>query len=418
MVDDGADVGWVPQPDTRGTFDILCSCLFTIFICCWTIVHPNIAIPRTSTIQRLLDKTICLLIAAFAPEVVVFISWSDYTFARQLATRYAAEPRVCGKWTKTHSFFAGMGGFTMASSSNANDSNWENGWLSPDTILTLVKDGLLDAKDLPQKAAIEDKGKADTLVKAVAILQALWLLAQCIGRAVQHLPITTIEIATLAYIPCALLISIFWWDKPMDVNQPIPLRILPTPVELRGMFDDEPTASKPNLANPISVSTYSYQKYPLARASADAVLSVLNHINIWGLLTVFFCLLFGGLHCLAWNFHFPTSIERLLWRICSVVVSVAIPGAWLTSTVVSSVLKRLFPSIWYDHVRAESYFVQSTGRLNVRDWLAFHRVIHAFGLVLYVLARTYLIAEMFSSLRSQPAGAYVTVEWTNFWPHG
>jgi len=28
--------------------------------------------------------------------------------------------------------------------------------------------------------------------------------------------------------------------------------------------------------------------------------------------------IFGGLHCLAWNFHFPTHGEALGWRICSV----------------------------------------------------------------------------------------------------
>jgi hypothetical protein len=27
--------------------------------------------------------------------------------------------------------------------------------------------------------------------------------------------------------------------------------------------------------------------------------------------------LFGALHCLAWNFHFPTPQEALAWRICS-----------------------------------------------------------------------------------------------------
>lgn len=255
MGEESPDVGWVAQPDTRGTFDILCSCLFTIFVCCWTIVHPNMAIPRASTAQRLLDKTICLLIAVFAPEVIVFISWSEYTLARQLTARYGSETRISGQWTMTHSFFAGMGGFTMASSPNSGDSNWENGWLSPDTILTLVKDGLLDAGDLPHKAAIEDKGKADALVKAVAVLQALWLLAQCIARAAQHLPITTVEIATLAYIPCAVLISVFWWNKPMDVNEPIALRLQPVPVELRGMFDDDQTAGKQAQANANSVAT-------------------------------------------------------------------------------------------------------------------------------------------------------------------
>jgi hypothetical protein len=30
-------------------------------------------------------------------------------------------------------------------------------------------------------------------------------------------------------------------------------------------------------------------------------------------------LLFGGAHCVAWNFEFPTALERLFWRLSSVV---------------------------------------------------------------------------------------------------
>ncbi|KAJ5592956.1 hypothetical protein N7537_009860 [Penicillium hordei] len=46
-------------------------------------------------------------------------------------------------------------------------------------------------------------------------------------------------------------------------------------------------------------------------------------------LAYFFAL--GAIHCVAWNFEFPTAVERLLWRLSSVVTAVALPFAYLIS---------------------------------------------------------------------------------------
>jgi len=415
MTQSPVDVGWVAQPDGRGTIDIIWSCLLTVFVCCWTIVHPSIAEPGCSARHKFLDKTICLAIAAMAPEVIVFISWTDYMEARGLTRRLSVEPHVGANWTMTHSFFAQMGGFSVSSTSRADAS--KAGWVGATTILALVNDGRMDPSEIPTRPTIEDKGKADSLVKVVALVQALWLLVQCIARAVQHLPITTIEIATVAYIPCAVLISFFWWHKPMDVNEPIPLHLLPVAVQqiLNNNNNNNKASTSPDdIATSTTVQTYGYTAYPLARESAATVLSVLERINLWGLLTVFFCLLFGGVHCLAWNFHFPTPTERLLWRICSLVISFSIPGSWLLSNIIVIAMEWTFPSLWYDFIHGSEYRETS-------GWFPsypFHRLIHGTGLGLYVIARMYLVVEMFSSLRSQPDGVYKTVEWTNFWPHG
>jgi len=62
-------------------------------------------------------------------------------------------------------------------------------------------------------------------------LQAIWFCVQCILRGFQGLPITLLELNTLAHSICALVVYVLWWRKPLDVDRPycIPIR------DLRGM---------------------------------------------------------------------------------------------------------------------------------------------------------------------------------------
>ena len=70
------------------------------------------------------------------------------------------------------------------------------------------------------KEDIVDKSKADNLSKMISLGQALWMLAQIVGRLIVDLPVTLLEVNTLAHVMCALLIYILWWDKPKLINEP------------------------------------------------------------------------------------------------------------------------------------------------------------------------------------------------------
>ena len=45
----------------------------------------------------------------------------------------------------------------------------------------------------------EDKGKSDWLVKSLVLLQTSWFVLQSIGRSIEYLPVTHLEIMTLGY---------------------------------------------------------------------------------------------------------------------------------------------------------------------------------------------------------------------------
>lgn len=69
-------------------------------------------------------------------------------------------------------------------------------------------------------AFIQEKSKADNVAKTLAILQAGWLVFQCIARAAIHLPLTLLEINTLAHVVCTFIIYFLWWSKPLDIEDP------------------------------------------------------------------------------------------------------------------------------------------------------------------------------------------------------
>ena len=79
---------------------------------------------------------------------------------------------------------------------------------------------------------IWDKSKADLFAKLVASFQAVWLVAQIIARAIQRLPVTLIEVSTVALITCAAFTIFFWFQKPLNVETPTLLEIGGTIAEI------------------------------------------------------------------------------------------------------------------------------------------------------------------------------------------
>jgi hypothetical protein len=75
--------------------------------------------------------------------------------------------------------------------------------------------------DFPKisKAEIEDRSKGDAISKGVVILQTGWFVTQCIARAVQRLPITELELVTVAFAALNIVIYVLWWQKPLNVQR-------------------------------------------------------------------------------------------------------------------------------------------------------------------------------------------------------
>ncbi|KAH9961082.1 hypothetical protein BC827DRAFT_1384065 [Russula dissimulans] len=194
--------------NSRSLWDIIRSCAFTIFLCTWVSVHPNIPSPDEGWPRITIRRIGLMLATLIVPEAIV--AWA--LRQRFAAGKLAKEYEDAGEgWTLTHGFFATMGGF-MEYEGN-----------QPIRVL-LPKDlkfySLSGNGDYPRisKMEIQDKSKGDFISKAVVILQTSWFVMQCIARGAQGLPITELELVTIAFAGLNFVIYLLWWDKPLNVQ--------------------------------------------------------------------------------------------------------------------------------------------------------------------------------------------------------
>ena len=253
-----------PEPNNRGTWSILTTCIITISLCAWTALHLNIPEHRKAKSQWL-RKTRWLLIGLIAPEFVAYVAWRQRQEARQVLRRVrvhlgqqpqktplklsllrwymqnmpgdrhhgaklesgpaaTVSPRIeRPKWTIVHGFYAVMGGFSIdvegASTSPFLPNDRTRAALTPEGIRFLLQH---EPDFLPSitEEDILDKSKADWLKKILVCVQASWFGVNCITRLVQNLPISLLELNAFGHAACALLIYWMWWNKPLDVDEP------------------------------------------------------------------------------------------------------------------------------------------------------------------------------------------------------
>ncbi len=73
-------VHWKPSPASRGTFDILSTCVITMLLCVWTAVHLNVPAPGSFWRPKL-RKVGWLVLALLAPEMIAYTAWYVYFIA-------------------------------------------------------------------------------------------------------------------------------------------------------------------------------------------------------------------------------------------------------------------------------------------------------------------------------------------------
>ena len=77
-------VGWVPDPDGRGTSSLVLTCLVTLGLCVWSAVHLSIPRRNEKAFRHTLQYMKWCIVGIFGPELVVFAAWRQYISAQAL----------------------------------------------------------------------------------------------------------------------------------------------------------------------------------------------------------------------------------------------------------------------------------------------------------------------------------------------
>lgn len=173
------------------------------------------------------------------------------------------------------------------------------------------------------KEDIEDKSKADWLLKALIVVQITWLILTVLVRRVIGLPETQLEIGTMSFSIFAVGTYFANWWKPKDVSRPIRLK------NDGNIWVDgpriEPTSFISRLVQPGLVE----EPYcSIGRPDISPRIIRNDLIYMQGDVPLVFkimactAMVFGGLHFLAWNFQFPSRTELILWRVASITSAV------------------------------------------------------------------------------------------------
>ena len=416
---------------TRSIWNIIWSCMSIIFACTWIAVHPNIPGPKDSQWTVLCKRMAIMAYAIFAPEFVLGWAARQHWAARQIAKRH----REHG-WTMAHGFFIGMGGFTLHDQKGKAVHILES-----EELEKLYDEGKVAWPSITEEE-IRDRSKGDYLSKGIVLVQMNWFIIQFILRIAYGLAITEFEVAALAFAAICGATYFLWWHKPLDVRCSVPVYLLPqlelnqdpeSPISKEiQILQQSPIVPNPNYREPDSSSTSEPNFTRFQRVPAFIQQQRRKHGIFFGLADVFIydsllaflqalgdsgtiyspwdhttrngrrffvirvsfpiCIaaVFGGIHCIAWSFQFPSPQEQLAWRISAAFTSV------------EPILFGLL--IIMDNYRATI--------LNICIKALFISVS-----VMYFVARIVLLVLPCITLRALPPSALIEIQWSSLLPH-
>jgi hypothetical protein len=151
----------------------------------------------------------------------------------------------------------------------------------------------------------------------------VWFILQFIARRIQKLPVTLLEIDTLGVVVMTCISYFFWLNKPKGAQ---------VPYIVRWKGPNAPPCLDSEYVIVIDIpgrtcSDLSAFFFSKGHATLRIYQLLCYKVPLFGALTpedFMVCaactsgMVFGAIHCLAWNFQFPRHAQKILWRVASI----------------------------------------------------------------------------------------------------
>ena len=298
-----------------------------------------------------------------------------------------------------------MGGFVFVVPSNEEGTEEPTRAVpTPHALREMMKNFPDIIPDISEES-IAGRSKSSGLSKAILIAQVSWFGMNCIYRLVEKLPLSLLEISTVARGFCTLLTYFVWWPKPLniDITMTTPmdgpnateayewLRHRERRVTLFPISTSELGSTTLARVLKFFIPTVSTSFVDVDDVSAPGQWSLSSYMVSYSVVLVtgiFTQIPYGLFHFLGWNGVFPTPYERFFWKIFTVMTV----GVGLFNTLLATMAKIL------------------SGH-------RFQLLYSSLGPFLYLISSGFLTVESVRQLFFLPSTTYVVASWSNFWPH-
>ena len=446
--------GWTAPPNGRGTISIIWSCAVTTFLCCWAVLINNLPEPGSSRLSIIIRKFLLLGLCALAPEAIFQVALGQWLSARTSVKLF--HESGFRDWTLRHGFYVDMGGLQLRS------PDYPPFPINSEQLHYLISKRYVAYPQI-EESQIRDRNKVDGMLRFITLVQTMFFIVNVILRAAQHLAITALELSTAAFVFSSVLTTVFWLEKPADVqkcefiyteksistirlNAGVAADVVYTYTPLDFVGREEWPWSilwmhGLNCLRRLHLAGQP-QQLPIQRFQN----TVVPVIKSWFLvLFATLSLIYFAIFIAGWNVIFPTNIERTLWRAASITAMVTATGCFLTQQIFF---------VWYPALRRIQDEVHQSPETISRSQVHGSRVAVLIrevkikfdamiallrnnsisnnpaldappGAVVitwilgffYVSARAYIVITDFMELRSLPASAYETLNLSSLAPY-
>ncbi|KAJ5823541.1 hypothetical protein N7447_005881, partial [Penicillium robsamsonii] len=407
-----------------------------LILCTWSVIHLNVPIESTPNGKRqeytrelflFWTKFKWMFINLAAPEWVLGQAWSTHRSVALLKDRFEEYQRKDSvPWSRSYTYYANMGGFSIRTHPRIGTkdiqsnrryqletrpiqySSYENGNFIFENIRYLCGDlwvlhanqhllarelGIIETLPSLSQASLDDRNKGNLFVMVLTLGQISWIVIQLIVRLALNLSSSQLEIITLSFAICSIITYSLLLNKPKDVQASHTIK----------------AAKRPSAEDMILIANAGPTGFAFDRASIwvpNNVLSRDTHMSDGNFMIYLASApaltLFGGIHCIAWNFAFPTEVERLCWHISTIITAGTAPLLWALSGTRGKVIElRVMSDTDRPLLLSIKSVLQGASRLIV---------------LVFVFARLFITVEAFRSLAFLPPGAFLST-WSAGIPH-